>query len=236
MTVTLSSANFTSNLDTDATVAMVLPSDVPSGASIVVILHDRSESVTADSIADPVNGTWDGAMLRQGPSNNTATTMRTWVWVFTNSAALTGGANRTITATISGVANTDWSAGWVSSDQGAMTFGAVATFLETTVTGSAYASNAVTTAGAGCVLGLFGTNNIQNDGDPVPSGSDALLANGTRSWIQGRAYSGAASESCAGATHASDTGLFNQHCLYLVEPSAGVSIPIVMHLRRMMGC
>jgi hypothetical protein len=46
---------------------VVLASDVPAGATIVVGIFNRTnETATLDSVSDPVNGTWTlGTVLRQ---------------------------------------------------------------------------------------------------------------------------------------------------------------------------
>lgn len=226
MAVTLSASNFSAiGIGVGATTVQVqIPTDVPSGAAIVLVIHNRTdETTTLSSVADPVNGTWDGSTVRQGPSDNTGGTIRSWIVALLNSAALSGAGNRLITITFSGAINSQSCGGWVSSDQGALEFDAVATFAEGTVSSTAWATGTVTTSGAGVTFGLAATNNSQA-GDPTVGGGDTLLtANsaGQRVFIVGRTH--ASGNQSYSATLAS-TSLWNAHALALKEPVASATL------------
>lgn len=152
-----------------ASVNAVLGSDVPAGATIIVgILNRSDESATITDIDDPVNGDYT---LIQGPTDSSSSTFRTWLYRFSNSAALSGAGNRTITVDFSGSINSQVVACYLTSDQGVLTYDAVATALNTALSQTNVDSNTVSAAGAGCIIGFLALQNSQADPEPTADGS-----------------------------------------------------------------
>src|SRR3990172_5015345 len=119
MTMTFSSSNVIDGTTVGTTATLVLPTDVPAGATIVVGIANRTDETTAiSSVADPVNGTWPATP--QGPIDMAGSEVtRVWLYYFVNSAALSGAANRTITITFGASITHASVAGWASDDAGA---------------------------------------------------------------------------------------------------------------------
>jgi hypothetical protein len=177
MTVTVSSSNFTKVTGNPVTsLNLVLPSDVPSGATIVLIVVQRAaETAALSSVADPVNGTWDVATVRQGPVDSAGATARTWYVALTNSAALTGAGNRTITATIDTSSNMSVAGGWISSDLGALTFDAMATVANNASGSTDQDSNTAAATGAGAIIGAMWVNNAQTANPTMDGAGESNL-------------------------------------------------------------
>jgi hypothetical protein len=160
-----------------------LGSDAPAGATIVLgVLNRSNETATmthpATWVSDPVNGTWAGTTLRQGPNDYAAATARTWYFALTNSAALTGGANRTLTIVTSAGISSQLVAVWASSDMGALTFQTMATLFNpganTTNWTSATNGNTIAASGAGCNIGFLACTNAQTIPNPGGGGTETL--------------------------------------------------------------
>jgi plastocyanin len=211
---------------------VVLASDVPAGATIVVGIFNRTnETATLDSVSDPVNGTWTlGTVLRQGPSDNAASTGRTWYVALTNSAALTGAANRTITVTTSAGVSTQLVALWASSDAGAMTFQAMATLVNpgsnTTDWTSATNGNTVAGSGAGCIVGFSGWANGQTIPNPSGGGETQQTtvsdAGSYRANLWTETYASSGTYGFEVTAPSTTTGLF--HVGGFLEPAAGATL------------
>lgn len=156
---------------------IVLGSDVPANAIIVVGVHNRTdETTTLDSISDPVNGTWTSPIL-QGPTDSAGSTFRTWIAARTSSAALTGAGNRTLTINLSATISTQIVAGWISSDLGAMTFDQVATAFSGASNDTNLDSNTIATPAsrAGVIIGFAGMNNAQSAGPTMDGAGETNL-------------------------------------------------------------
>jgi hypothetical protein len=211
-----------------ASKTVVLASDVPAGATIVVGIYNRTdETTTLSSVADPVNGTWTlGTVLRQGPSDNAASTARSWYVALTNSQALSGAGNRTITVTTSVGISTQLVAVWASSDLGALTFQTMATLFNpganTTDWTSTTNGNTVAASGAGCIIAYVGWANSQTI--PNPSGGGETLqttvsdAGSYRSNIYTETYASAGTYGIEVTTPSTTSGLF--HVGAFLEPAA----------------
>lgn len=146
-----------------ASPTIVLPSDVVAGDAIVLCVRTpTNETVVISSITDPVNGTWNlGTTLRQGPNDQSGSTQRAWYFVLTNSAALTGAGNRTITVNFDATISSQIVAAWFRSTLGALTFGAMATLLNQGTNATNYDSNAAAASGAGVAVGFLATISTQ---------------------------------------------------------------------------
>lgn len=230
MTVTVSSSNFIRYIAgaSSTTHNIVLPSDVPAGASIVVGILDRAdETTTLTSVADPVNGTWDGATLRQGPTDFAGGTSRTWLVVLTNSAALTGSSNRTLTVTVSSSLTLHAAAGWVSSDAGALTYDAVATIKNDAANDTNHDSNTVAATGAGVAIGFHAINNAQTSGPTVDGAGESNLTTGTetgrRTYMYGETFAGAGNYGFEITYATSCAGMF--FVVALKEPVGAANAP-----------
>lgn len=201
MTVTASNANFIRAIDTSVggaagPMTVVIPTDVPAGATIIVgILNRTDETTTVTTLSDPVNGSL-AAGLRQGPTNTGNGTLRTWIYAFTNSAALSGAGNRTLTIDFSATISAQVVAGWLSSDQGAMTYDAAATVFDPASTTN-WDSNNVAASAEGVAVGFMAVENGQAGGITVDGAGETHL------------------------TTVSDAGSFRTNLFSEVVPSAG---------------
>jgi hypothetical protein len=218
---------------------VVLASDVPAGATIVVGVYNRTnETATLDSVSDPVNGTWTlGTVLRQGPSDNAGSTARSWYVALTNSAALSGAGNRTITVTTSAGVSTQLVAVWASSDLGALTFQTMATLFNpasnTTDWTSTTNGNTVSATGAGCIIAYVGWANAQTIPNPAGAGETLQTtvsdAGSYRANIYTETYASAGTYGFEVTAPSTTTGLF--HVGAFLEP-AGSSSGLLLRRRR----
>jgi hypothetical protein len=172
MAVTITPSDFIRYYANATSQAIVLPADVPAGAAICVGILDRADSRTVSSISDPVNGTWSSTERSAMTSGGG---VRSTVHVLTNSAALTGSSNRTITVTLSATGSFNMMAGWVNSSLGALTFDAAATITNNTTNTTAWSSGTATSTGAGVLFGFMGINNGCNSTPTLNSGETLLF-------------------------------------------------------------
>lgn len=158
---------------------VVIPTDVPSGATVYFgIMNRTDESTTLSSVSDPVNGTWGGTTV--GPIDSSGGTFRTWFRILVNSAALTGSSNRTLTATTSAGVSTQLIAGWCSDSNGAQTFDTSGAIHNDALNEVTHTTSTLTTAGAGMVIAVITSNNAFTSnysnlgpGDVMVSGAPA---------------------------------------------------------------
>ena len=230
MAVTLSASNFIRGYTaTAASRVLELPTDVPAGAVIVVGVHFRNSNViTADSISDPVNGTWSSPFV-QGPFDNTEgdTDIRTYVGLLENSAALTGSSNRTITITFSASVNQISFVGWISAD-GALEFDAAATAKEYTSLVTSLTTNNVTATGAGVLIGFAAFENNES-ANPTYSTGDSSLASYQADGGYDRCIPFGRTIGAAGTYNTAftvpDSNYGNLHLIAIKEASGSASAP-----------
>lgn len=243
MAITFAAANFSAVQfgAASTTLGIQLPTDVPTDAAIFLIVHNRTnETAVISGIADgAAANTWTlGTVVRQGPNDHSTVSMRSWVIVLTNAVALSGAANRLVTVTFDGAITSQGAGGWVSSDQGAMTFGNVGTFTDKTANDTTFQTNSVSPAGASGVIIAGGAAANSQGAAPTAGGSDTMLTThgaGMRVWQQGRVFSSSGTYDCS-ATLAANSAT-NNHILYLDEPGgAALSIvPTLIQNYRNMG-
>lgn len=153
MTVTVNTADFAPNATSvaqDPTVAIT----VPAGFALPVLLvHDRSESTTINSVEDTGGGTWN---LIVGPISHASSGMRAWMYY------RTGGSAGAITITVHFAASVSQqlAAGSVVSDVSALTLDvsdpAPAEFASGT---TSHTSDSLSASAAGVLIGGLPTNN-----------------------------------------------------------------------------
>lgn len=164
--MTCSAANFSAvSIDTStasASKTVVIPVDVPAGALLIAgILNRTDESTTLSSVTDPVNGAWTGSV---GPVDSAGATFRAWMGYKTNSAALSGAGNRTVTVTTSAGVSTQLVAGWCSDSGGALTFDTSSAALHNDAANDTnHDTGTLAAAGAGGIVGCAGANNALTD-------------------------------------------------------------------------
>lgn len=207
---------------------VVLASDVAAGATIILgILNRTDETTTLTSVADPVNGTWDGSTLRQGPTDNSGSTFRTWYVALTNSLALTGASNRTITVTLSAGVSVQFVAQWSSSSLGVLTFQAMATVLNQGTNTTTHTSNTIAASGAGSLVGFLALNAAQASaptGDASPLETNQTTGSDAGSWRTNLFTEDFASASTYGLIATVPTTSTSQyHVGAFLEPAAGGS-------------
>lgn len=114
-------------------------------------IHDRSESVTIDSVSDTGSGTWT---LISGPDSSALSTMRQWAYY------RTGGSTGAVTVTVdfSAAVNSTVSATTCYSDAAALSYVSAAAVVDN-ASGTAHVSNTRTFTTTGVVLGFMATNN-----------------------------------------------------------------------------
>lgn len=173
MTITWGGAIRTNDTSTaSATKTVVLASDVPAGASIIVGLLNRTDlTTTLSSVSDPVNGAWPSAGLIQGPVDGGP---RGWLMALNNSAALSGAGNRTVSVTTSAGISTQLVALWASSDLGALTTQDIATAFTSAVNVTSYPSGSVDLTNSGAVVGFLYCSNSQGSTAPTVDTGEVL--------------------------------------------------------------
>lgn len=185
------------------------PEDVPAGAFIVVpILNRTNDSATVVSISDPVNGAWDVSQwslgnptgtLISGPLGNAiGPSFRTYVYGRSNSAALTGGANRIATVTFSTGISVQIPIGWIRESAGTLRVDNVGTTLVQTTAQGTWNTNPFAIGGAGVAVGFLAVATSQGAVAPTMVGSGETLR-----------------------TTLADAGSFRANIITEVIPSAG---------------
>jgi hypothetical protein len=225
MAVTITPSDFIRYYANASSQAIVLPTDVPAGAAICVGILDRADSRTVSSISDPVNGTWASTERSAMTSGGG---VRSTVHVLTNSAALTGSSNRTITVTMSAGGSYHMMAGWVNSSLGALTFDAAATVTNNTTNTTSWSSGTATSTGDGVLFGFVGMNNGCNSTPTLNSGETLLFNFNTnnvgtneapgsgRSQSFAKTYAGSGSQSMS--VTLADANAGQMHLVALKEP------------------
>lgn len=209
-TVTCSTSDFASAANTIEMPTLGITVPASANAVTVLVVHDRTESATIDSVAD--SGTGETWTLRDGPDNHSGTTIRSWIYQRT--AGSTGAI--TITVDFSAAVNNHLSAGSCTSDVGALTFDQAATTAEFT-TATSHTSNAISLPGAGVMMGFLTTNN--NVSVSAVGSGEVNATNATaRAHIITQAIGSAGSHTLE-ATTASASSLFS--ALSFTEPAGG---------------
>lgn len=230
-TVTASASNCIRSTDTSTGVGdpmtAVSPTDWPANALVVVgILNRTNETATVTSIATGIDGAWAAGTLRQGPTDSTPSTFRTWFYARESNSATSSAGNRTLTVEFSATISAQIVMCWLSSDLGAMTFDAVATVLDTGTTEPAnWISNNVSATGAGVSIGFLAVANSQASITMV-NGSETHLttasdAGSFRTNLFSEIVTGAGNYGFEIDVAATSAGIF--HVGSFLEPAAGGS-------------
>lgn len=224
-TVTIGGAERAIDTSTATTTKTItLASNVPSGASVIIgILNRTNSTATLDSVSDPVNGTWSlGTVVRSGPT--AVNTNNSWFVVLTNSAALTGTTNRTITITTSVGISSQIVGIWASSDLGALTYEEAATAVTSTTNTTNWDTNTIAVDGAGVIVGFLAIGNSQSSTAPTMDGAGETLQ--TTAVDSGSFRTNLITQTVASAaTHGLETTVSSTtagayHLISLLEPAA----------------
>jgi hypothetical protein len=168
MTVT-ANATLTAGIGTaSTTVSKTLPA-VPAGATIVAgIMNRTDETTTLSSLSDDIDGAWTPDLVNGALYDWPTGTARQW-FAYRHNA--TGGAT-TITATFSGAINSQLCVGYITSDQGVMTYEGAATIQNRSgSSGTDGDSNTYAASGAGCIVGFLAASTAQGDPEPTADGA-----------------------------------------------------------------
>lgn len=227
MAITASASDFTSTSNGgSASPTVTLPTSVPAGACIVLgVLNRTDETTTISSITDTVNGTWNIAApnstggLASGPTDHSASTYRVWLLYRLNSDVGTP----TITVNFSASIITQMVAGWIDDSTGPEVFDVAATAANVTGSNTVAASNTLTAAGSGAIVGFFTSNNAQTDPEPsVSEGNEVRLTPtqaGSRACLFFETYTTGGTKGFTGI--AMDSGNYIFQCMALLAPTVG---------------
>lgn len=219
MTVTAGSS-ITAGIGSASTTVSKSIASVPAGATIVLGIQNRSnETAVISGISDDVNGAWTLNYV-DGPDDIVNGTMRCWMAYRNNCSA--GTTN--VTVTFDGAINSQLAANYIVSDQGALTFDAAATTLDTN-TATNIDSNNATATGAGAIVGYVSCGNSQGDPEPTADGAgESRITSGqagARSFLFFEAYASAGS-------YGIETTCDSTVALFMVgafkEPSSGAIV------------
>jgi hypothetical protein len=159
--VTLATSN--TNADVVAAAApmpatFVFPVAVSVGDGLILAVHEvgsKASTINATDIVGSVNAA--GWALKSGPTDHSGTTMRTWVFTKVS----TGAGTETVTITRTGTPNGCHAGAVITTDSGAITFGAAATTRETGPTTDCD-TNTLVAANPGGVMGVIFTQGDQS--------------------------------------------------------------------------
>ncbi len=208
------------------TKTVVLPADVPATATIVLgILNRTGGTPTLVGISDPVNGAWNLVTTEIVPQLGSPTTG--WVHALTNSAALSGAGNRTITVETSVGLSTQLVAMYIVDDVATLVRDAVGTTLTNGSNQTNWDTTPFAVADAGALVGVLLVSNAQAS---APTADGAGETNRTttsdpgsfRSTIFTQDVTAAGSEGMEATCATSTTGHF---VTFSVTVSAGADPP-----------